>query len=47
MGMGKEALAGIELEFKGDREDLIPALQRIQEIHGYLPKETIKRPPDG
>jgi NADH-quinone oxidoreductase subunit E len=41
--MKKEALAEIEREFKGERADLIPVLQRIQAIYDYLPKEAIRK----
>jgi NADH-quinone oxidoreductase subunit E len=41
--MKKEALAEIEREFKGERADLIPVLQRIQEIYDFLPKEAIQK----
>jgi NADH-quinone oxidoreductase subunit E len=39
--MPKEPLAHIEQEFKGERADLIPILQRIQSVHGYLTREAI------
>jgi NADH-quinone oxidoreductase subunit E len=29
-------------EFKGERGDLIPVLQRVQEIHGYLHPDSIR-----
>ncbi|MGV8074312.1 MAG: NADH-quinone oxidoreductase subunit NuoE [Syntrophobacteraceae bacterium] len=40
--MSKEPLAGIEHEFKGDRADIIPVLQKIQSVYGYLPQEAIR-----
>jgi len=30
-------------EFKGERGELIPVLQRVQELHGYLRPEAIRR----
>jgi len=39
--MKKGPLAEIKAEFKGDRADLIPVLQRIQADYDYLPKEAI------
>ena len=41
--MSKEPLAGIEHEFRGERADIIPVLQRVQSIYGYLPQEAIHR----
>jgi NADH-quinone oxidoreductase subunit E len=41
--MPKEPLANIEQEFKGERADLIPILQRIQSVYGYLTREAISR----
>lgn len=41
--MSKEPLAGIEHEFMGKRADIIPVLQRIQSVYGYLPQEAIHR----
>jgi len=38
-----EPLAGIEQEFKGERADLIPVLQNIQNAYGYLTKEAIHK----
>ena len=40
--MKKGPLAEIKAEFKGDRADLIPVLQRIQAVYDYLPKESIQ-----
>ena len=40
--MKKGPLAEIKAEFKGDRADLIPVLQRIQSVYDYLPKEAIQ-----
>jgi NADH-quinone oxidoreductase subunit E len=39
--MTKEPLAKIAREFKGERADLIPILQRIQSVYGYLTREAI------
>jgi NADH-quinone oxidoreductase subunit E len=39
----KETLAHIEQEFKGERADLIPVLQRIQAIYDFLPKEAMQK----
>ena len=36
-----EEIGEIFSSFKGEREELIPLLQRFQEKLGYLPKETI------
>ena len=41
--MKKEALTELEAELKGERADLIPLLQRIQEVYDYLPKEAIQK----
>lgn len=41
--MSKDLLAGIEDEFIGERADLIPVLQYIQQSYGYLPKDSIHR----
>jgi NADH-quinone oxidoreductase subunit E len=41
--MSKEPLDGIEQEFRGERADLIPVLQNIQDAYGYLTKESIHR----
>ncbi len=41
--MNTGPLAQIEQEFKGDRADLIPVLQRIQAVYDYLPKEAIRK----
>jgi NADH-quinone oxidoreductase subunit E len=35
-------LAGLRREFKGERGDLIPVLQRVQEVHGYLHPDVIR-----
>jgi len=40
--MKKGPLAEIKAEFKGDRADLIPVLQRVQAVYDYLPKESIQ-----
>ena len=39
----KEILAHVEQEFKGERADLIPVLQRIQAIYDYLPREAMQK----
>jgi NADH-quinone oxidoreductase subunit E len=41
--MSKEPLAGIEHEFIGERADLIPVLQDIQNTYGYLPRHAIHK----
>jgi NADH-quinone oxidoreductase subunit E len=41
--MSKDLLAGIEHEFRGERADLIPVLQAVQNVFGYLPKESIHK----
>ena len=41
--MSTESLAEIEQEFKGDRADLIPVLQRMQSACGYLPEQGMRR----
>jgi len=41
--MSKEPLVGIGHEFTGDRADLIPVLQKIQNTYGYLPKDAIRK----
>ena len=41
--MAVDAISEIEREFKGEHADLIPVLQRIQSVHGYLPREAIGR----
>ena len=41
--MKKEALAAIAHEFKGERADLIPVLQKIQAIYDYLPREALRK----
>jgi NADH-quinone oxidoreductase subunit E len=35
-------LSELRQEFKGERGDLIPVLQRVQYIHGYLRPEAIR-----
>jgi NADH-quinone oxidoreductase subunit E len=35
-------LSGLRREFKGERGDLIPVLQKVQEVHGYLRPEAIR-----
>ena len=41
--MAKEPLTNIEREFKGDHADLIPVLQKIQSVRGYLPQDAISK----
>jgi NADH-quinone oxidoreductase subunit E len=41
--MSMEPLAGIEHEFMGEHADIIPVLQRIQAVYGYLPQDAIHR----
>lgn len=41
--MSQDSLAEIENEFSGERADIIPVLQRIQSVYGYLPQEAIHR----
>ena len=36
------SLSELRREFKGERGDLIPVLQRVQDIHGYLRPEAIR-----
>jgi len=36
------SLSEVRREFKGERGDLIPVLQRVQDIFGYLRPETIR-----
>jgi NADH-quinone oxidoreductase subunit E len=35
-------LSGLRQDFKGERGDLIPVLQRVQEIQGFLRPEAIR-----
>ena len=37
-----DGISAIRQEFKGEREDLIPVLQRVQEQDGYLRPEAIR-----
>ena len=39
----RDGISAIRLEFKGEREDLIPVLQRVQEQDGYLRQDAIRR----
>jgi NADH-quinone oxidoreductase subunit E len=39
--MSKGVILTIRQEFKGEREDLIPVLQRAQDLDGYLRPEAI------
>jgi NADH-quinone oxidoreductase subunit E len=41
--MPKEPLDGIDHEFLGERADLIPILQDIQNHYGYLPRDAIHK----
>jgi NADH-quinone oxidoreductase subunit E len=36
------SLDGLRREFKGERGDLIPVLQRVQDIHGYLRPDAVR-----
>lgn len=40
--MSSGGISAIRQEFKGEREDLIPVLQRMQEIEGFLCPEAIR-----
>jgi NADH-quinone oxidoreductase subunit E len=40
--MSIDLLAAIVKEFKGEPADLIPALQRVQGVYGYLSPESIR-----
>lgn len=41
--MARETFDGIGQNFKGEAADLIPVLQRIQEVDGYLSADAIRR----
>jgi NADH-quinone oxidoreductase subunit E len=41
-GISDGGLSELRREFKGERGDLIPVLQRVQDIHGYLRPEAIR-----
>jgi NADH-quinone oxidoreductase subunit E len=41
-GMLKSAFEAIAGEFRGEPSDLIPALQRIQAVEGYLSAESLR-----
>ena len=41
--MDREPLTDIERNFKGEHADLIPVLQKIQSIHGYISQDAISR----
>jgi len=41
--MTNNPLATIEQEFKGEHADLIPVLQKIQSVYGYLPQDAVRR----
>jgi NADH-quinone oxidoreductase subunit E len=38
----RDGISAIRQEFKGEREDLIPVLQRVQEQDGYLRPDAIR-----
>jgi NADH-quinone oxidoreductase subunit E len=38
----RDGISAIRREFKGEREDLIPILQRVQEQYGYLRPDAIR-----
>jgi NADH-quinone oxidoreductase subunit E len=38
----RDDISAIRREFKGEREDLIPVLQRLQELEGYLRPDAIR-----
>ena len=38
----RDRISAIRREFKGEREDLIPVLQRLQELEGYLRPDAIR-----
>jgi len=40
--MSAAGLAELKREFKGDRGDLIPVLQRVQTLYGYLRPEAVR-----
>lgn len=40
--MANQPLARIEQEFKGKHADIIPVLQKIQSVYGYLPRHEIR-----
>jgi len=40
--LADRGLSELRREFKGERGDLIPVLQKVQEIHGYLRPEAIQ-----
>jgi NADH-quinone oxidoreductase subunit E len=40
--MSKGGFSAIVEEFKGERGDLIPVLQRVQELYGYLRPDAIR-----
>ena len=41
--MNDEALTALARDFKGERADLIPVLQKIQAIYDYLPREALRK----
>jgi len=40
--ISRDGISAIRQEFKGEREDLIPVLQRVQEQDGYLRPDAIR-----
>jgi len=38
----RDGISALRQEFKGEREDLIPVLQRVQEQDGYLRQDAIR-----
>jgi NADH-quinone oxidoreductase subunit E len=40
--MPDEGISELKREFKGEREDLIPVLQRVQDLYGYLSQDAIR-----
>ncbi len=40
--MSSGAISAIVQEFHGEREELIPILQRVQDLHGYLRPDAIR-----
>lgn len=40
--MRDQGISELKREFKGEREDLIPILQRVQDLYGYLSPDGIR-----
>lgn len=40
--MSDGGLSALKQEFRGERADLIPVLQRVQDLHGYLRADAIR-----